>query len=70
MAAGAAAGNFVVQKALEVSCDIQRQLLLARVHAQLHALKKFTYGKHIVARVEKLLASTGNRMQAAAAVSH
>lgn len=53
-----------------MSCDIQRQLLLARVHAQLHALRKFTYGKHIVARVEKLLATAGNRMQAAGAVSH
>jgi hypothetical protein len=32
------------------------------VRQQLHALKRFTYGKHIVARVEKLL-SAGTRYQ-------
>jgi pumilio RNA-binding family len=47
---------------LEVCDDQQREMLLNRVRAQLHALKKFTYGKHIVARVEKLL-STGTKMQ-------
>ena len=36
--------------------------MLSRVRLQLHALKKYTYGKHIVARVEKLLA-TGTKMQ-------
>jgi hypothetical protein len=33
------------------------------VRAHLHSLKKFTYGKHIVARVEKLL-SAGAKLQA------
>ncbi|EFJ40581.1 pumilio family protein, partial [Volvox carteri f. nagariensis] len=46
-------GNYVVQKVLEVCTDVQREAMLARVRAQLHALKRFTYGKHIVARVEK-----------------
>mmetsp|Transcript_21372 Transcript_21372/g.46751 ORF Transcript_21372/g.46751 Transcript_21372/m.46751 type:complete len:1134 (+) Transcript_21372:1-3402(+) len=55
-------GNYVVQKVLEVCDDMQREKLLQRVRAQLHALKKYTFGKHIVARVEKLLC-TGAKMQ-------
>lgn len=55
-------GNYVVQKVLEVCKDDQREAMLARVRQQLHALKRFTYGKHIVARVEKLL-SAGTRYQ-------
>lgn len=58
-------GNYVVQKVLEVCNDVQREQLLSRVRAQLHALKKYTYGKHIVARVEKLL-STGTKFQTSA----
>eukprot|EP01018_Ginkgo_biloba_P027317 Gb_23280 [translate_table: standard] len=47
--------NYVVQKVLETCNDQQREKLLARIRVHLHALKKYTYGKHIVARVEKLL---------------
>jgi pumilio RNA-binding family len=54
-------GNYVVQRLLEVVSDAQREALLGRVRDQLAALKKYTYGKHIVARVEKLL-SAGARM--------
>ncbi|MEW5300517.1 MAG: hypothetical protein WDW36_003446 [Sanguina aurantia] len=56
-------GNYVVQKVLEVCSPAQREQLLGRVRAQLSALKRFTYGKHIVVRVEKLLAA-GTRLQA------
>lgn len=55
-------GNYVVQKVLEVCSEPQREALLARVRQQLHALKRFPYGKHIVSRVEKLL-SAGTRYQ-------
>lgn len=51
-----------MQKVLEVCDDTQRDRLLSRVRLQLHALKKYTYGKHIVARVEKLLAA-GTKLQ-------
>lgn len=52
-------GNYVVQKVLEICSDAQRELLLERIRVHLHALKKYTYGKHIVARVEKLLSAGG-----------
>ncbi|XP_002962939.2 pumilio homolog 1 [Selaginella moellendorffii] len=57
--------NYVVQKVLETCSDQQREMLLGRIKVHLHALKKYTYGKHIVARVEKLVAA-GERRGAAA----
>ena len=58
-------GNYVVQKVLEVCDDVQRGLVMAHVRTQTEALKKQAYGKHIVARVEKLLA-TGMKISAGA----
>ncbi|CAL5001127.1 unnamed protein product [Urochloa decumbens] len=46
--------NYVVQKILETCSDSQRELLLSRVKGHLQALRKYTYGKHIVSRVEQL----------------
>lgn len=46
--------NYVVQKILEVCTDTQRELLLGCIRSNSQALKKYTYGKHIVARVEQL----------------
>ncbi|CAK7337522.1 unnamed protein product [Dovyalis caffra] len=45
--------NYVVQKILDTSTDIQRAMLLNRIRTHVHALKKYTYGKHIVARFEQ-----------------
>ncbi|XP_062225846.1 pumilio homolog 2-like [Phragmites australis] len=55
-------GNYVVQKVLEICDDQQRELILSRVKVHLNALKKYTYGKHIVARVEKLVAAGERRI--------
>ncbi|PIN25293.1 Translational repressor Pumilio/PUF3 and related RNA-binding proteins (Puf superfamily) [Handroanthus impetiginosus] len=59
--------NYVVQKVLETCSDQQRELILSRIKVHLNALKKYTYGKHIVARVEKLVAAGERRIAAAAA---
>ncbi|XP_021642569.2 pumilio homolog 2 isoform X2 [Hevea brasiliensis] len=56
--------NYVVQKVLETCDDQQRELILTRIKVHLNALKKYTYGKHIVARVEKLVAAGERRMAA------
>eukprot|EP00252_Welwitschia_mirabilis_P003361 TRINITY_DN13436_c0_g1_i1.p1 TRINITY_DN13436_c0_g1~~TRINITY_DN13436_c0_g1_i1.p1 ORF type:complete len:1053 (+),score=221.39 TRINITY_DN13436_c0_g1_i1:301-3459(+) len=53
--------NYVVQKVLETCDDQQRALILSRIKVHLNALKKYTYGKHIVARVEKLVAAGEKR---------
>ncbi|VAH81703.1 unnamed protein product [Triticum turgidum subsp. durum] len=55
-------GNYVVQKVLETCDDQQRELILSRIKVHLNALKKYTYGKHIVARVEKLVAAGAEAM--------
>ncbi|KAJ8760314.1 hypothetical protein K2173_011867 [Erythroxylum novogranatense] len=52
--------NYVVQKVLETCDDQQLEIILNRIKVHLNALKKYTYGKHIVARVEKLVAAGGN----------
>ncbi|KAI7726627.1 hypothetical protein M8C21_025201 [Ambrosia artemisiifolia] len=51
--------NYVVQKVLETCSDQEREHILTRIKIHLNALKKYTYGKHIVARVEKLVAAGG-----------
>ncbi|XP_043815465.1 pumilio homolog 2 isoform X2 [Manihot esculenta] len=56
--------NYVVQKVLETCDDQQRELILTRIKIHLNALKKYTYGKHIVARVEKLVAAGERRIAA------
>ncbi|KAF8048174.1 hypothetical protein N665_2630s0005 [Sinapis alba] len=54
--------NYVVQKVLETCDDQQREHILNRIKVHLNALNKYTYGKHIVARVEKLVAAGERRM--------
>lgn len=54
--------NYVVQKVLEICNDQQRELILSRIKVHLSALKKYTYGKHIVARVEKLVTAGEKRV--------
>lgn len=54
--------NYVVQKVLETCDDQQREFILSRIKVHLNALKKYTYGKHIVARVEKLITAGERRI--------
>ncbi|KAL2970730.1 hypothetical protein AAZX31_15G155900 [Glycine max] len=44
--------NYVVQKVIDICSENQRAMLLSHVRIHAHALKKYTYGKHIVARLE------------------
>ena len=52
-------GNYVVQKVLETCDEKNRELILSRIKAHVVSLKKYTYGKHIAARVEKVIAAGG-----------
>uniref|UniRef100_A0ACD5YWB0 Uncharacterized protein n=1 Tax=Avena sativa TaxID=4498 RepID=A0ACD5YWB0_AVESA len=54
--------NYVVQKVLETCDDHNRELILSRIKVHLNALKRYTYGKHIVARVEKLIQAGERRI--------
>ncbi|KAL6343159.1 hypothetical protein AAG906_020948 [Vitis piasezkii] len=46
--------NYVIQKILDICTDNQRESLFVRIRVHAHALKKYTYGKHIVSRFEQL----------------
>ena len=48
--------NYVVQKLLDVISDHQRELLVSRIRPHIPSLKKYTYGKHIIARIDKITA--------------
>jgi hypothetical protein len=49
--------NYVVQKVLEICDDQNCELILSRIKVYLNALKRYDYGKHIVARVDKVIAT-------------
>lgn len=46
--------NYVVQKIIDISNEKQKERLLECIQLHIVALKKYTYGKHIVARFEQL----------------
>lgn len=50
-------GNYVVQKLLEMCSPQQQEMLLARIRSQAPALRKYPYCKHILARVDKMIAA-------------
>jgi hypothetical protein len=47
-------GNYVIQAILDVSTEAQRQRIIHHVHPYHALLCRFTYGKHIVARLQRL----------------
>lgn len=46
--------NYVVQKMIDIAEPIQKKLLVLRIRPHVATLRKFTYGKHILAKLEKL----------------
>jgi hypothetical protein len=54
-------GNYVVQKVLETCDDKYLEMILSSIKLHLNELKNYTYGKHIVARVEKLIVTGGKQ---------
>lgn len=45
--------NYVVQKMIDVAEPGQRKLLMLRIRPHVATLRKYTYGKHILAKLEK-----------------
>ncbi len=45
-------GNYVVQRVLDVAKPAQRERVAAILKTQVPAIKKYSYGKHIIARLE------------------
>jgi len=47
--------NYVVQKILDLVDDNQREMIINKIKPHIQSLKKYTYGKHIIARLEKII---------------
>jgi len=47
--------NYVIQKIIDVLDDQGRESLIAKIRPHLASVRKFSYGKHIINRVEKFL---------------
>nr|CAG4643784.1 EOG090X02FO [Lepidurus arcticus] len=45
--------NYVVQKMIDVAEPAQRKLLMHKIRPHVSTLRKYTYGKHILAKLEK-----------------
>ena len=46
--------NYVIQTMLDVTSPEQRAILVAHIKPHFSSLKKFTYGKHIISKIERL----------------
>jgi pumilio RNA-binding family len=55
-------GNYVVQRILQTCDDKFLVVILSSIKMHLNELKNYTFGKHIVARVEKLIITGGERI--------
>ena len=45
--------NYVVQKMIDVAEPSQRKILMHKIRPHISTLRKYTYGKHILAKLEK-----------------
>jgi len=45
--------NYVVQKMIDVAEPTQRKILMHKIRPYCNTLRKYTYGKHILAKLEK-----------------
>lgn len=61
--------NYVVQKMIEVADSQQRKTLLLRIRPHMNSLRRFTYGKHILAKLEKYMNTSSKTSSSAANVS-
>lgn len=52
--------NYVVQKMIDVSEPTQRKILMHKIRPHMNSLRKYTYGKHIIAKLEKFFLKTSN----------
>ena len=50
--------NYVVQKMIDVAEPAQRKLLMHKIRPHVPTLRKYTYGKHILAKLEKYYMKT------------
>ena len=52
--------NYVVQKMIDVAEPPQRKVLMHKIRPHIATLRKYTYGKHILAKLEKFFMKATN----------
>lgn len=45
--------NYVVQKMIDIADSTQSKMLMLKIRPHIATLRKYTYGKHILAKLEK-----------------
>ena len=55
--------NYVVQKMLDVAESSQKKLMIQKMKPHMNNLKRYTYGKHIISKVEKIFTHTAQASQ-------
>ena len=61
--------NYVVQKMIDVSEPTQRKILMHKIRPHMNSLRKYTYGKHIIAKLEKFFMTKSNAIATSATVA-
>jgi pumilio RNA-binding family len=51
--------NYVVQKMIDVAEPTQRKIVMHKIRPHISTLRKYTYGKHILAKLEKYYMKNG-----------
>ena len=51
--------NYVIQKMIDVAEPNQRRILMHKIRPHCNTLKRYTYGKHILAKLEKYFMKSG-----------
>lgn len=54
--------NYVVQKMIDVAEPAQRKILMHKIRPHLAGLRKYTYGKHIIVKLEKFFMKSANQL--------
>ena len=48
--------NYVLQRAIEVAQPQQRKILVGKMRPHLNQVRKYTYAKHVVTKVDHIVA--------------
>ena len=61
--------NYVVQKMIDVAEPPQRKILMHKIRPYCNTLRKYTYGKHILAKLEKYFLKNASELGPIGSVS-
>ena len=57
--------NYVVQKMLDMAESNQKKMMIQKMKPHITTLKRYTYGKHIISKLEKMFQLTAAQQQPA-----